>query len=121
MSDYRLSDWEDRRTAKRLIRFFPELDDINFSLKKVAYLGTGDQEGYPDKFMDAMGFWGENIAEEGGETVDYWAVDGYDFNESKAAVNGKLLGLAIDENNQSDLTEAPIKSWVSQLKKEFSL
>ncbi len=84
-------------------------------------MGTDDQEGYPDKFMDAMGFWAENIAEEGGETVDFWAVYGYDFNESKAAVNGKLLGLAIDENNQSDLTEAPIKSWVSQLKKEFSL
>jgi len=26
--------------------------------------------------MDAMGFWAENIAEEGGETVDYWPVDG---------------------------------------------
>jgi flavodoxin I len=31
------------------------------------------------------------------------------------------LGLAIDEDNQSDLTAARIKSWVSQLKKEFSL
>ena len=45
---------------------------IDFSCKKVAYLGTGDPEGYPDKFMDAMGFWAENI----GETVDYWPVDG---------------------------------------------
>jgi hypothetical protein len=34
-------------------------------------LGTGDQESYLEKFMDAMGFWAENIAEEGGETVDY--------------------------------------------------
>jgi flavodoxin I len=34
--------------------FFSERDDIDFSCKKVAYLGTGDQEGYPDKFMDAM-------------------------------------------------------------------
>ena len=71
--------------------------------------------------MDAMGFWAENIAKEGGETVDYWPVDGQNFNESKAAVDGKLLGLAIDEDNKSELTEARIKSWVSQLKKEFSL
>ncbi len=106
------SDWEG---------FFPELDDIDFSGKKVAYLGTGDQVGYPDKFMDAMGIGAKNIAEQGGETVGYWPVDGQDFNESKAVVDGKLLGLAIDEDNQSDLTEAPIKSWVSQLKKEFSL
>jgi flavodoxin I len=36
--------------------FFPELNDINFSCKTVADLRTGDQEGYPDKFMDAIGF-----------------------------------------------------------------
>jgi flavodoxin I len=41
------SDWEG---------FFPELDDIDFSGQKVAYLGTGDQERYPDNFMDTMGF-----------------------------------------------------------------
>jgi flavodoxin I len=31
------------------------------------------------------------------------------------------LDIAIDEDNKSELTEARIKSWVSQLKKEFSL
>jgi flavodoxin I len=41
------SDWEG---------FFPELDDIDFNGQKVAYLGTGDQERYPDNFMDTMGF-----------------------------------------------------------------
>ena len=66
--------------------------------------------------------WGLGLKyREGGETVGYWSVDGQDFNESQAVVDGKLLGLAIDEDNQSDLTEARIKSWVSQLKKEFSL
>ena len=71
--------------------------------------------------MDVMAFWAENIAGQGGATVDYWLVDCQDFNEFKAAVNGKLLGIAIDKNNQSDLTEAPIKYQGSQLKKEFSL
>jgi flavodoxin I len=106
------SDWEG---------FFPELDDIDFSGKKVAYLGTGDQEGYPDNFMDAMGILAEKISAQGGETVGQWPTDGYDFNESKAVVNGKFLGLAIDEDNQSDLTEARVKAWVSQLKKEFGI
>ncbi|WP_333440881.1 hypothetical protein [Microcoleus sp. herbarium2] len=64
MSDYRLSDSEDRRTAKRRRRFVPELNDINFSCKKVAYLGTGDQEGYPEKFMETMGILAENLAKE---------------------------------------------------------
>ncbi len=64
MSDYRLSDLEYRRSAKRLRIFFPELDEIDFRGKKVAYLGTGDQESYPDKFMDAMGIWAENLVKE---------------------------------------------------------
>ena len=76
MSDHRLSDLEYSRSAKRLRRFFPELDDIDFSCKKVAYLGTGDQEGYPDKFMDAMEILAEKRAKQGGESVGYWPVDG---------------------------------------------
>jgi flavodoxin len=40
------SDWEG---------FYDELDEIDFSTKKVAYFGTGDQIGYADNFQDAMG------------------------------------------------------------------
>ncbi|MBD2298111.1 flavodoxin FldA [Nostoc sp. FACHB-87] len=106
------SDWEG---------FFPELDDINFSGKVVAYFGTGDQIGYADNFQDAMGILEEKISQRGGKTVGYWSTDGYDFNDSKALKNGKFVGLAIDEDNQSDLTDKRIKDWVSQLKREFGL
>lgn len=106
------SDWEG---------FFPELDDIDFSGKKVAYFGTGDQVGYADNFMDALGILEEKISEKGGITMGYWTTEGYDFSESKALKNGKFLGLAIDEDNQSELTERRIKTWVAQLKKEFGV
>ncbi|MBD2494926.1 flavodoxin FldA [Nostoc sp. FACHB-280] len=106
------SDWEG---------FFPELDDINFSGKVVAYFGTGDQIGYADNFQDAMGILEEKISQRGGKTVGYWSTDGYDFNDSKALKNGKFVGLAIDEDNQADLTDKRIKDWVSQLKREFGL
>lgn len=71
--------------------------------------------------MDALGILEEKISEQGGTTVGYWSKDGYDFNESKALRDGKFVGLALDEDNQSDLTEERIKAWVTQLKKEFSL
>jgi flavodoxin I len=35
--------------------------------------------------------------------------------------NGKFVGLALDEDNQSDLTDERIKAWVTALKKEFAL
>lgn len=106
------SDWEN---------FYDQLDSIDFSSKKVAYFGVGDQEGYPDSFQDAMGILEEKIAAQGGTTVGYWSTEGYDFSESKAVREGKFVGLALDEDNQSDLTEERIKAWVLQLKTEFSV
>ncbi len=101
--------------------FYEELDDINFLGKKVAYFGAGDQVGYADNFQDAMGILEAKISELGGTTVGYWPTDGYDFSESKAVKNGKFVGLALDEDNQSELTSSRIKQWVAQLKTEFGV
>jgi len=101
--------------------FFEELDDIDFSGKKVAYFGTGDQIGYSDNFQDAMGILEDKISSLGGVTVGYWPTDGYDFSESQAVKDGKFVGLAIDEDNQSELTKDRIKKWVAQVKQQFSL
>lgn len=106
------SDWE---------AFFPDLDHLDFSGKKVAYLGTGDQVGYADNFMDAMGILEEKILERGGQTVGYWPTDGYEFDASRAVRNGKFVGLAVDEDNQPEMTEERVKAWASQLKQEFGL
>jgi flavodoxin I len=106
------SDWEG---------FFPEMDDIDFTGKKVAYFGTGDQVGYADNFMDAIGILAKKIEELGGITVGYWSADGYDFSESLALRNGKFIGLAIDEDNQAELTQQRVKTWVAQIKSEFGI
>jgi flavodoxin I len=100
--------------------FFPELDTMDFNGKTVAYFGTGDQLGYSDNFMDAVGILEAKITARGGKTIGYWPTDGYDFSESKAVKNGKFVGLAIDEDNQSDLTDERVKTWVAQIKKEFA-
>jgi flavodoxin I len=101
--------------------FYDELDEVDFSGKKVAYFGLGDQVGYADNFMDAIGILEAKITERGGQTVGYWEIDGYDFNESKALRGGKFAGLAIDEDNQSELTKQRIQQWVLSLKPEFGI
>jgi flavodoxin I len=106
------SDWEG---------IYPDLDEVDFTGKMVAYFGTGDQIGYADNFQDAMGILEEKISQQGGKTVGYWPTDGYDFGASKAVRNGKFCGLALDDDNQSDLTDERIQAWVSMLKTEFSL
>jgi flavodoxin I len=107
------SDWESF--------YDDQLGSVDFSGKKVAYFGEGDQIGYPDTFQDAMGMLEEKISELGGETVGYWSTEGYDFNDSKALRDDKFVGLALDEDNQSELTEERTKSWIAQLKLEFGM
>lgn len=60
---------------------YDELDNIDFSGKKVAYFRAGDQIGYADNFQDAMGILEEKISDLGGTTVGYWSRRSY--NESK--------------------------------------
>jgi flavodoxin I len=100
---------------------YQELDDLDFNGKKVAYFGTGDQIGYADNFQDAIGIIEEKISSLGGTTVGYWSNNGYDFNESKALRDGKFVGLALDEDNQSEMTDSRIQQWVAQLKQEFGV
>lgn len=106
------SDWQD---------YFPNLDSINFGGKKVAYFGTGDQYGYADNYMDACGILEEKISEKGGNTIGYWPTEGYEFDNSLALRNGKFCGLALDEDNQPELTEERVKKWVAQIKSEFGM
>lgn len=98
-----------------------ELDDVDFKGKKVAYFGAGDQIGYGENFQDAMGILEKKISELGGTTVGQWPTDGYDHEESLAEKDGKFVGLAIDEDNQSELTEERIKTWVPLVKSAFGL
>ena len=106
------SDWED---------LYEDLDDLDFSGKTVAYFGAGDQIGYGDNFQDAMGMLEEKISGLGGKTVGQWSTEGYDHAESKAERDGKFVGLAIDEDNQSEMTDDRISAWVAQIKPAFGL
>ena len=101
---------------------FDDLDDVDFNGKTVAYMGTGDQVGYADNFMDAMGQLEEKIAGLGGKTVGYWSADGYDHEASLAIRDGnKFCGLALDDDNEPEKSEERIKAWATQLKQEMSL
>ena len=68
-----------------------------------------------------MGILETKIASQGAKTVGYWPTDGYDFSESLALRDGKFVGLAIDEDNQPELTKNRVKQWVAQIKREFGL
>jgi flavodoxin I len=99
--------------------FLEILDEVDFSGKKVALFGLGDQSTYTDSFVDAMGILYDGLKKSGVTLVGSVAREGYSFTGSMAVVKGKLVGLAIDEEFESHLTESRVKKWVEKLKKEF--
>ena len=107
------SDWED---------YFEEFKTIDFKGKVIALLGLGDQIGYDEWFCDGIGILAEVIIKNGGQIIGFTEKDdSYEFEDSKALVdNDTLYGLAIDEDNQPELTQERLKKWVEQLKKEFN-
>lgn len=100
--------------------FMPEIEKVNFSGKKIAIFGLGDQESYPDSFADSIGIIYEALEGKGCEIVGKITTDGYNYDESRGEVDGQLMGLALDDDNQGDLTDKRIKDWVVQLKSEFN-
>ena len=99
--------------------FLEVLEEVDFSGKKVAIFGLGDQSTYADSFVDAIGILYDGLKKMDVTIVGSVSKSGYSFTGSMALIKGKLVGLAIDEEFESHLTEQRVKNWVKQLKKEF--
>ena len=87
--------------------------------KKVALFGFGDQEGWGDTFADAMGILYETVVEKGASVIGRCSTDGYSYSSSAAVVDGEFVGLPLDEDNQSHLTEGRIDAWVEKIKDQI--
>ena len=92
-----------------------KLTDAKLAGRKIALFGTGDQAGYPDSFVDAMGILYDYVVEQGAVVVGFTETAGYDYTASKAERDGRFVGLALDQDGQSSKTEKRITEWISRL------
>lgn len=92
------------------------LKSANLSGKKVAVFGCGDSASYSDTFCDAMSIITDAAAQAGATLVGSVSTDGYTFDASASVKDGKFVGLAIDEMNESDKTDDRIAAWVASIK-----
>lgn len=104
-------DWDD---------YLANLNEENLLNKTVAIFGLGDQEEYCDNFLDAMGTIYDKVVDSGATVVGSWPSDGYDFEESTALRDGEFVGLALDEDNQDELSEERISAWIELITPYFS-
>jgi flavodoxin I len=99
--------------------FLPTMAGQDFSGKKVAIYGLGNQKSYPTEFIDAVFYLYQQFKECGATLIGEWATEGYIFQNSKAVVDGSFVGLALDQENQKDLTPDRLDTWLKILAKAW--
>lgn len=99
--------------------FIADVENADLSGKNIAIFGCGDAGGYADSFVDAIGKIYNAVKDKGCKVVGFVSTDGYDYDFSEAEVDGQFVGLPLDEDNESDMTDERIDAWVEKLKAEF--
>jgi flavodoxin I len=101
--------------------FLPKIEHLDFSGKTIALFGLGNQDKYPDEFVDALGILYEFFKSRGANIVGFWAADDYEFIASKALLDDEFVGLVLDQENQKLLTDDRVAAWLKQIAPEFGL
>ena len=99
--------------------FFTGIENLDLKGKVVALFGLGDQNVYDLSFVNSLEILYNKLKDKGCTIVGQWPVDGYFFKKSSAVINNEFVGLAIDEENQSELTDERIKKWIEIIKIKF--
>jgi len=102
-------DWE---------RFLPKIKNLDLSQKIVGLFGCGDSSSFSDSFCDSIGILYNGLQKTGCRFIGAVDASVYTFDESIACINGKFVGLPLDEINEDDQTEGRINGWIELLKQD---
>jgi len=93
---------------------------IDFTGKTVALFGLGDQDSYGENYIDAVAIVYEHLLTTPAKIVGKWPItEEYFYEESRAIEGEEFMGLALDEDNQDDLTKSRITKWCEDISKDI--
>lgn len=95
------------------------IKSANLAGKTVAVFGCGDSCGFSTTFCEAMKALYDAAESAGATMIGSVSTDGYTFDDSVAVTDGKFVGLALDEDNESDKTDERIAAWVEAIKPQL--
>ena len=95
------------------------LQDADLNGKTIALFGCGDCESYSDTFVGGIGELYNDIKDSGARFIGSVDTDGYTFDDSEAVVDGKFIGLPLDDINEDDKTDMRIENWLSAISPEL--
>ena len=98
---------------------FNDYEKLDFTGKTGAFFGCGDQVGYSDNFLDAIGMLAKPFMAKGGNLIGRWSTEGYEFDASVGLDGDEFLGLGLDNDNQEEETEERLIIWAELIRDEF--
>jgi len=95
-----------------------EIKATDLKGKPVAVFGCGDSQSYGDNFCDGIEELHATFKASGAKMMGYVDASDYQHGESKSQSDDRFLGLPLDQDNEDDMTDARVESWVVQIKGE---
>jgi flavodoxin I len=111
--------WQDADNNNRWNSFFKKFEQCDLSGKKIALFGLGDQILYPAHFVDGLGILNEEVEKVDAKLIGKWPIEGYSFTDSEGVDDDLFYGLAVDQDNEDELTDKRVDEWTNILKKEM--
>ncbi|WED21388.1 flavodoxin FldB [Vibrio sp. JC009] len=116
-----ISTWDFGELQEDWGAIWEHIGGVSIKNRYVALFGLGDQEGYGEWFLDAMGMLHDALKPIGVNFLGYWPNQGYKFEASKALTpdGTHFVGLALDEDSQYELSDERIAGWCEQILLEY--
>jgi len=112
--------WTNQILVDEWEAFFARIGEFSFEKKKVAIIGLGNCVLYPEHFADGMANLYKRVTTQNAEVFGFVDAKDYDFTDSKSVnEEGYFVGLAIDEDNEADLTPERLKKWIDTIQSDF--
>lgn len=111
--------WGSDYTNKDWAVFLPEIGKTRYEDKTIAIFGLGDHVTYAATFVDHIGLLGRELMKNGATLVGQVPADDYVFDESEALIDGRFMGLPVDEDFEPELTDERVHKWVEQIRPHF--
>jgi len=111
--------WQSTYSNLDWAKFLPEIGKARYEGKILAIFGLGDHVTYSTTFVDHIGLLAKELINNGAQLVGQVPTDDYEYDESEAVVDGKFLGLPVDEDFEPELTDERIQNWIEQIRPAF--
>jgi flavodoxin I len=99
--------------------FLAQMPAADLSGKRIAMFGLGAQERYAERFASSLMALYQLFKGWGADMIGDWSAEGYTFQHSAAAADGRFVGLVIDQRTQGMFTEARLATWTAQIKPQL--